>query len=98
MEEHHNHHHLFYPPLISPTASLRPFYSPYYTFIQVDPFIYLTFSYIKMRYSIILSASLATYVSGHGLVVSMNGANGVTMPGLSVADGTPRDCSSKYAF
>ncbi|RWA12772.1 hypothetical protein EKO27_g2319 [Xylaria grammica] len=33
-------------------------------------------------------------VSGHGLVTSIEGANGVTMPGLSVADGTPRDCSS----
>ncbi|CAI6230843.1 unnamed protein product [Periconia digitata] len=39
-------------------------------------------------------AGLATYVSAHGMVVSMNGANGVTMPGLTVADGTPRDCSS----
>ena len=49
-----------------------------------------------MRYSFLLSASLATYVSAHGVVVSMNGANGVTMPGLTIADGTPRDCSSKY--
>ena len=49
-----------------------------------------------MRYSILFAASLASYVSAHGVVVSMNGANGVTMPGLTVADGTPRDCSSKY--
>lgn len=43
-----------------------------------------------------LAAGLATYVSGHGTVVEVKGANGVTMPGLSIADGTPRDCSSKY--
>ncbi|CRK33841.1 hypothetical protein BN1723_019900, partial [Verticillium longisporum] len=28
------------------------------------------------------------------MVKSIEGANGVSMPGLSVADGTPRDCSS----
>ncbi|KAF2256280.1 cell surface protein [Trematosphaeria pertusa] len=43
---------------------------------------------------IALTAGLVSYVSAHGMVVSMNGANGVTMPGLTVADGTPRDCSS----
>ncbi|CAN8101946.1 unnamed protein product [Discula destructiva] len=37
---------------------------------------------------------LAGYVSAHGVVTSIDGANGVKMPGLSVADGTPRDCSS----
>ncbi|KAI1344220.1 hypothetical protein F5Y15DRAFT_424448 [Xylariaceae sp. FL0016] len=48
-----------------------------------------------MRYSCILAATgLLATVSGHGLVTSIQGANGVTMPGLSVADGTPRDCSS----
>ncbi|KAI0448381.1 cell surface protein [Xylaria acuta] len=48
-----------------------------------------------MRYSyIIASSGLLAMVSGHGLVTSIQGANGVTMPGLSVADGTPRDCSS----
>ncbi|KAF2727019.1 cell surface protein [Polyplosphaeria fusca] len=40
------------------------------------------------------TAGLVSYVSAHGVVVSMNGANGVTMPGLTIADGTPRDCSS----
>ncbi|GKU05125.1 unnamed protein product [Fusarium langsethiae] len=35
-----------------------------------------------------------TAVSAHGVVVSVEGANGVSMPGLSIADGTPRDCSS----
>ncbi|KAI0393927.1 cell surface protein [Xylariaceae sp. FL0594] len=48
-----------------------------------------------MHWSHILVASgLLAGVSGHGLVTSIQGANGVTMPGLSVADGTPRDCSS----
>ncbi|KAI8949582.1 cell surface protein [Xylaria longipes] len=48
-----------------------------------------------MRYShIIASSGLLAMVAGHGLVTSVQGANGVTMPGLSVADGTPRDCSS----
>ncbi|KAL2760133.1 hypothetical protein ACRALDRAFT_1079022 [Sodiomyces alcalophilus JCM 7366] len=42
----------------------------------------------------LLVAALAASVHGHGLIVSIQGANGVTMPGLTVADGTPRDCSS----
>lgn len=46
-----------------------------------------------MRFQI-FSAALITAVSGHGVVTSVEGANGVSMPGLSVADGTPRDCSS----
>lgn len=41
-----------------------------------------------------LTAGLVSYVSAHGTIVQMNGANGVNMPGLTVADGTPRDCSS----
>ncbi|KAI5855071.1 hypothetical protein GGS23DRAFT_618989 [Durotheca rogersii] len=47
-----------------------------------------------MRGSIAAVSGLLATVSGHGLVTSITGANGVTMPGLSVADGTPRDCSS----
>jgi len=43
---------------------------------------------------IAIAATLVSYASAHGMVVSMNGANGVNMPGLTVADGTPRDCSS----
>ncbi|OAA52035.1 cell surface protein (Mas1) [Metarhizium rileyi] len=31
-------------------------------------------------------------VSGHGVIRAIQGANNVTMPGLLVADGTPRDC------
>ncbi|KAI1092366.1 hypothetical protein F5B19DRAFT_454424 [Rostrohypoxylon terebratum] len=47
-----------------------------------------------MRYSLITASGLLAAVSGHGLVTSIKGANGVTMPGLSVADGTPRDCTT----
>ncbi|KAJ4263335.1 hypothetical protein NW762_006153 [Fusarium torreyae] len=46
-----------------------------------------------MYFSIIIAA-LSTAVSAHGVVLSVEGANGVSMPGLSIADGTPRDCSS----
>lgn len=48
-----------------------------------------------MRFTQTLAAAgLAAVVSGHGTVTKITGANGVEMPGLSVADGTPRDCSS----
>ncbi|KAI1762218.1 hypothetical protein GGR53DRAFT_426120 [Hypoxylon sp. FL1150] len=47
-----------------------------------------------MRYSFVAVSGLMAAVSGHGLVTSIQGANGVSMPGLSVADGTPRDCTS----
>ncbi|GJN69727.1 hypothetical protein PLIIFM63780_000075 [Purpureocillium lilacinum] len=46
-----------------------------------------------MRYAFVYSALVAC-VSAHGVVTSITGANGVVMPGLSIADGTPRDCSS----
>ncbi|KAF4592175.1 cell surface protein (Mas1) [Ophiocordyceps camponoti-floridani] len=46
-----------------------------------------------MRYAIVSSA-LVVGASAHGLLTSVTGANGVTMPGLSVTDGTPRDCST----
>ncbi|EON96332.1 putative cell surface protein [Phaeoacremonium minimum UCRPA7] len=42
----------------------------------------------------ILLAYLVVHASSHGVVTKITGANGVEMPGLSVADGTPRDCSS----
>jgi hypothetical protein len=41
-----------------------------------------------------LIAALAASVSAHGVVTKITGANGVEMPGLTIADGTPRDCSS----
>ncbi|KAJ6279982.1 hypothetical protein J3E71DRAFT_401039 [Bipolaris maydis] len=44
-----------------------------------------------MRYSIVFTAALAASVQAHGVITAVQGANGVTMPGLSVADGTPRD-------
>ncbi|ESZ92261.1 putative Egh16H1 precursor isoform A [Sclerotinia borealis F-4128] len=49
-----------------------------------------------MQYTsaILLVAFAATNVFAHGVVTEVQGANGVTMPGLSVADGTPRDCPS----
>ncbi|KAI0013545.1 hypothetical protein F4779DRAFT_341857 [Xylariaceae sp. FL0662B] len=48
-----------------------------------------------MLYSlVVIGWGLVITASGHGLVTSIQGANGVEMPGLSVADGTPRDCSS----
>lgn len=37
---------------------------------------------------------LAAQASAHGVVTMIKGANGVDMPGLSIADGTPRDCST----
>ncbi|KAM7185983.1 Protein of unknown function (DUF3129) domain containing protein [Naviculisporaceae sp. PSN 640] len=37
---------------------------------------------------------LAAQASAHGVVTMIRGANGVNMPGLSIADGTPRDCST----
>ncbi|TID18272.1 hypothetical protein E2P81_ATG06205 [Venturia nashicola] len=46
-----------------------------------------------MKYSYILSALVAS-VSAHGVITEIQGANKVIMPGLSVADGTPRDCAS----
>ncbi|GJC78580.1 hypothetical protein ColLi_01418 [Colletotrichum liriopes] len=47
-----------------------------------------------MRSQSLLVAALAASVSAHGTLLSVTGANGVTMPGLTIADGTPRDCSS----
>ncbi|TQS33926.1 hypothetical protein Golomagni_05714 [Golovinomyces magnicellulatus] len=46
-----------------------------------------------MRYAFV-TAALAASVSGHGVITAIQGANNVTMPGLSIADGTPRDCST----
>ncbi|KAK4125822.1 hypothetical protein N657DRAFT_670013 [Parathielavia appendiculata] len=45
-------------------------------------------------YEVLLFSLLATPSSAHGVVTLIRGANGVEMPGLSVADGTPRDCST----
>ncbi|KAL3418788.1 hypothetical protein PVAG01_09009 [Phlyctema vagabunda] len=47
-----------------------------------------------MQYSstLLVVAFTITRVLAHGVVTEVQGANGVTMPGLSVVDGTPRDC------
>ena len=47
-----------------------------------------------MRYSIVFLAALSASVQAHGVITQVQGANGVNMPGLSVADGTPRDSPS----
>jgi hypothetical protein len=43
--------------------------------------------------TVLALAAIASHVSAHGVVTQIQGANGVTMPGLSVIDGTPRDCA-----
>ena len=49
-----------------------------------------------MKYcsAILLAAFAATNVSAHGVVTEVQGANGVSLPGLSLIDDTPRDCAS----
>ncbi|KAL1798897.1 hypothetical protein ACET3X_002934 [Alternaria dauci] len=47
-----------------------------------------------MRYSLAAIAAIAASVQAHGVITQVQGANGVNMPGLSVQDGTPRDCAS----
>lgn len=47
---------------------------------------------MKTQNAIIIA--LSATVSAHGVVTKITGANGVVMPGLTVADGTPRDCTS----
>lgn len=49
-----------------------------------------------MHFKTSTAVVLATIVSqafSHCVLTSITGANGVTMPGLSVIDGTPRDCA-----
>ncbi|KAH9878777.1 hypothetical protein IAQ61_002051 [Plenodomus lingam] len=47
-----------------------------------------------MYFSHALVVAFATSISAHAVVTEIQGANGVTMPGLTIQDGTPRDCSS----
>ncbi|CCF34727.1 hypothetical protein CH063_06661 [Colletotrichum higginsianum] len=49
---------------------------------------------MKYASSVLLAAFAATNVFAHGVIDSVQGANGVTLPGLSLIDGTPRDCAS----
>ncbi|KAK8144826.1 hypothetical protein G3M48_005257 [Beauveria asiatica] len=46
-----------------------------------------------MRHALAYAALVST-ASAHGVVTMIKGDNGVMMPGLSIVDGTPRDCSS----
>ncbi|GAM88249.1 hypothetical protein ANO11243_062820 [Dothideomycetidae sp. 11243] len=43
---------------------------------------------------LIALAALVPYVCAHGVITAIHGANNVTMPGLSITDGTPRDCAT----
>jgi len=49
-----------------------------------------------MYFSQALVIAFAAVISAHGVVTEVKGANGVNMPGLTIQDGTPRDCSSKW--
>lgn len=42
--------------------------------------------------SALLALGLVSHTLAHCVITSITGANGVTMPGLTVIDGTPRDC------
>lgn len=46
-----------------------------------------------MKYTL-LTTLLPTLALGHGVITEVQGANGVNLPGLSLIDGTPRDCAS----
>jgi hypothetical protein len=51
---------------------------------------------LTMHFKTSTAVVLATIISqafAHCVLTSITGANGVTMPGLSVIDGTPRDCA-----
>ncbi|CEJ82082.1 hypothetical protein VHEMI02172 [[Torrubiella] hemipterigena] len=50
------------------------------------------FYLLIMRFQFV-SAGLIATTAAHGVVRTIEGANGVSMPGLSVADGTPRNCA-----
>jgi hypothetical protein len=71
-------------------------HSHFFSSIHHQPTHYPELSTInKMKYSILLaSVGLAPTILAHGVVTEVQGANGVTLPGLSLIDGTPRDCAS----
>jgi hypothetical protein len=56
----------------------------------------LSLSVLKMHFKLttVALATLVAQVYSHGLVTSIQGSNGVVMPGLGTIDGTPRDCST----
>ncbi len=47
---------------------------------------------MKHATALLVAALASTGVVAHGVITEIQGANGVSLPGLSVADGTPRDC------
>ncbi|KAH8911992.1 MAS3 protein [Coniochaeta sp. PMI_546] len=48
-----------------------------------------------MKYTpLLLTSTLFTTALSHGVITEVQGANGVSLPGLSLIDGTPRDCAS----
>ncbi|KAJ9156162.1 Cell surface protein [Pleurostoma richardsiae] len=49
---------------------------------------------MKYTSAVLIAAFSAAPVFGHGVVTEVQGANGVSLPGLSLIDGTPRDCAS----
>jgi hypothetical protein len=53
----------------------------------------LTFTMHFQKSTAMVLVTIVSQVLGHCVLTSITGANGVTMPGLSVIDGTPRDCA-----
>ncbi|OLN85554.1 hypothetical protein CCHL11_05800 [Colletotrichum chlorophyti] len=49
---------------------------------------------MKYGSALLLAAFAATNISAHGVIDGVQGANGVNLPGLSLIDGTPRDCAT----
>ncbi len=51
-----------------------------------------------MKYSsaMLIAAFAATNVFAHGVITEVQGANGQNLPGLSLIDGTPRDCATPF--
>jgi hypothetical protein len=78
----------FFPLVLSPAR--RPFFP-----IHEDHSFALD-KFPKMKYcsTILLAAFAASDVLAHGVVTEVQGANGVSLPGLSLIDGTPRDCAT----
>ena len=95
----HQHHHLISSSLLPSLLSTEPgapFDLHSLRFFS-SPVLRPTHSPIaNMQYSttILLAAFAATNVLAHGVVTEVQGANGMNLPGLSLIDGTPRDCAS----
>ena len=46
------------------------------------------------KHCTIALAAIMPLATAHGVITLIYGDNGVTMPGLTVIDGTPRDCTT----